>query len=65
MRPSKTKKKTTVWKKNPRGVGHPPFAIVKNEPKSDWVSLKVSGHAIKKNTRALYSEYFALRPRDR
>jgi len=54
-----------VWKKNPRGVGHPPFAMVKKDPKSDWVSLKVSGHAIKKNTRALYSEYFALRPRDR
>ena len=53
MSPNKTKKKATVWKKNPRGVGHPPFAIVKKDPKSDWVSLNVSGHAIKKNTRAL------------
>jgi len=53
MRPNKTKKKITVWKKKPIGVGHPPFAIVKNEPKSDWVNLNVSGHAIKKNTNAL------------
>jgi len=53
MRPNKTMKNITVWKKNPRGVGHPPFAIVNKEPKSDWVNLNVSGQAIKKNTRVL------------
>ena len=39
MRPSRTKKKTVVWKKSPAGVGQPPFAIVIIEPKRDWVNL--------------------------
>jgi hypothetical protein len=52
MRPSRTRKKMTVWKKRPAGVGQPPFARVKNEPKSICVILKVSGLAIKKKTRA-------------
>ena len=34
MSPSKTKKNTMEWKKSPTGVGHPPFAIVKNDPKT-------------------------------
>jgi len=53
MSPSKTKKNIPVWKKSPIGVGHPPVAIVTKLPKSIWVTLKVSGFAIKKNTRAL------------
>jgi hypothetical protein len=52
MRPNKTKKKITVWKKRPAGVGQPPLARVIKGPKSIWVILKVSGFAIKKNTRA-------------
>ena len=52
MRPNRTRKNTIVWKKRPAGVGQPPFAKVKNEPKSICVILNVSGLAIKKKTRA-------------
>jgi hypothetical protein len=52
MRPNRTPKKIAVWKNNPAGVGHPPFAKVIIEPKSICVTLKVSGFAIKKNTKA-------------
>jgi len=51
--PHKTRKKTAVWKKNPRDVGQPPeSAIVKSAPKTRWVRRKVSGFAIKKKISA-------------
>jgi hypothetical protein len=52
MRPSKTTKKIAVWMKSPAGVGHPPLANVIIDPRSIWVTLKVSGLAIKKKTKA-------------
>jgi hypothetical protein len=52
MSPSRNRKNTIVWKKRPAGVGQPPCASVMSEPNSICVTLKVSGFAIKKNTRA-------------
>ena len=39
MRPSKTKKKRTVCKMRPIGVGQPPFDVVNMEPKTICVTL--------------------------
>ena len=51
--PHKTRKKSAVWKKNPREVGQPPeSAIVRIAPKTRWVRRNVSGLAIKKKMSA-------------
>jgi hypothetical protein len=49
MTPHRTKKKTVVWKKNPRGVGAPLFSqTVKSQPSEFCVILYVSGLATRK-----------------
>lgn len=46
---TKAKKKTTVWRINPKDVGQPPTAI---PPIKESMNLKVTGFARRKNISA-------------